>query len=112
MCGFFARHCCSQRQPDGWQVGIESVDNRGATAEKLIRLKTGALATGGDARRFLLKDGQRYGHILDPRAGWPVESLPRSVTVAADTCAQAGMLRSVGAEDFLDRQNVGFWCIR
>ena len=103
------------RQPDGWQVGIESVDGQGA---KLVRLKHGALATSGDARRFLQKDGRRYGHILDPQTGWPVEDAPRSVTVAADTCTQAGMLATLamlegdGAEDFLNEQGAKFWCIR
>lgn len=106
------------RQPAGWQVGIESISATGTVAEKLIRLKTGALATSGDARRFLLKDGQRYGHILDPLTGWPVEKAPRSITVAADTCTQAGilatlaMLRGEQAEAFLNEQEVLFWCLR
>jgi len=32
----------------------------------LLDLKHGALATSGDSRRYLLKDGIRYGHILHP----------------------------------------------
>lgn len=123
-------HCCllnfggdlvatgRARQPDGWQVGIESVNDNGVLAEKIIQLKTGALATSGDARRFLLRDGRRYGHVLDPLTGWPIENAPRSVTVAADTCTQAGMLATIamlkgtGAEEFLEQQNAKFWCIR
>lgn len=105
------------RSPQGWQVGIESVtDSNGV--QKLIRLSSGALATSGDARRYLLRDGIRYGHILDPLTGWPVEHAPRSVTVAADTCTQAGMLatlamlRGADAEAFLETQDVQFWCQR
>lgn len=107
-----------ERPPNGWQVGIETATRDGPAAEKLIRLKTGALATSGDARRFLLKNGVRYGHILDPLTGWPVKGAPRSVTIAADTCTQAGMLatlamlRGDGAEEFLRNQNVQFWCQR
>jgi len=101
-----------------WTVGIESL-SPGATAPfHRIRLARGGLATSGDARRYLIKDGHRLSHILDPRTGWPVEDAPRSVTVAADTCTAAGMLSTLamlqgaGAERFLDRENVRHWCIR
>ena len=65
-----------------------------------------------------MKNGKRYGHILDPKAGWPVEGAPRSITVAAATCTQAGMLatfsmlRGRDAETFLDAQGVKYWCLR
>ena len=81
-------------------------------------MSQGALATSGDARRFVMKDGIRYGHILDPTTGWPVENAPHSITVAADTCTQAGMLATLAmlngaaAENFLDAQDIQFWCQR
>lgn len=102
----------------GWQVGIEALDANVRRADRLIHLSQGALATSGDARRYVLKDGVRYGHILDPRTGWPVAGAPRSVTVAADTCTQAGMfatlamLEGAGAEAFLETQGVQFWIQR
>lgn len=100
-----------------WKVGVESLVE-GRLADRLIDLRSGALATSGDARRFVMKDGVRYGHILDPRSGWPVAGAPRSITVAADTCTQAGMLatlamlRGEDAEVFLDAQSVKYWCLR
>lgn len=103
---------------DPWRVGIESVGAESSKPCKRISLARGGLATSGDARRFLLKDGIRYSHLLDPRTGWPVAGAPRSVTVAADTCTQAGMLSTFAmlmgpeAEAFLGRQNVRYWCIR
>jgi thiamine biosynthesis lipoprotein len=42
-----------------WHVAIESVEKAG-NAAGLIQLTSGALATSGDARRFLLRDGVRY----------------------------------------------------
>lgn len=84
----------------------------------VLRIRSGALATSGDAYRFLLKDGKRYSHVLDPRTGWPVANAPRSVTVAAETCTEAGMLATLAllqgarAERFLNRQGVRYWCIR
>jgi thiamine biosynthesis lipoprotein len=103
-------------KPAGWTVGIESLSGSGAA--RRISLTTGALATSGDTRRFVLRDGRRYGHILDARSGWPVEGAPRSVTVLASNCTQAGMLASfamlmgAGAEDFLAAQQVRYWCLR
>jgi thiamine biosynthesis lipoprotein len=101
-----------------WRVGIESADYPAGSAARLLDLSAGALATSGDARRFLVRDGMRYGHILDPRTGWPIADAPRSVTVAADTCTQAGMLSTLAmlegqaAETFLDHQGVRYWVLR
>lgn len=83
-----------------------------------VALVSGALATSGDARRYAMRDGVRYGHVLDPRTGYPVEDAPRSVTVQADTCSEAGLLATLGvlagagAERFLEAQGVRFWCVR
>ena len=105
-------------QSGAWQVGIEALNAERQVAQKRIRLEHGGLATSGDARRFLLKDGIRYSHILDPTTGWPVRNAPRSITVAADTCTQAGMLATLAmlngpdAENFLEAQAVRFWIYR
>jgi len=106
-------------QADGlpWRVGVESLNGDDRPA-KQIDLQVGALATSGDARRFLQKDGKRYSHILDPATGWPVVDAPRSVTVAAPTCTLAGMLATLAllrgrdAEAFLDAQGVQYWALR
>ncbi len=100
-----------------WKVAIESVEASGQLAG-LLELADGAIATSGDARRFLLKDGVRYGHILDPRSCRPVVNAPRSVTVAAATCVEAGLIATLAvlqgkrAEAFLKREAVRAWCIR
>jgi thiamine biosynthesis lipoprotein len=81
-------------------------------------LRVVALATSGDSRRFLQKDGRRYSHILGPLTGWQVDEARGSVTVAADTCTKAGMLSTLamlkgkGAERFLDAHGVAYWCAR
>jgi thiamine biosynthesis lipoprotein len=106
------------RSQDDWRVGIESCNAAEQKANRLIRLQRGGLATSGDARRFLEKGGVRYGHILDPLTGWPVRDAPRSITVAADTCTEAGMtatmamLRGRQAEEFLQQQGVQHWVFR
>jgi thiamine biosynthesis lipoprotein len=100
-----------------WRVALESVDHEDSR-EGVLEIAAGALTTSGDARRFLLKDGVRYSHILDPRTGWPVKDPPRSVTVAAPTCMEAGlfstlaMLQGRNAERFLKREGMQAWVIR
>ncbi len=97
-----------------WQVGIEGPDTE-REATLLLDLEHGALATSGDSRRYLLKDGIRYGHILDPRTGWPMRDSPRSVTVAASSCTEAGLLSTLAmlhgaqAGQFLEDQGVRHW---
>lgn len=100
-----------------WQVGIERPGTE-QEAAMVLELQHGALTTSGDSRRFLLKDGIRYGHILDPQTGWPVPNSPRSVTVAASSCTEAGlistlaMLQGSGAQAFLEEQAVRHWLLR
>jgi thiamine biosynthesis lipoprotein len=105
----------SRRDGRPWRVGVESPV--AAVAALDLELAQGALATSGDARRFLLKDGVRYPHILNPRTGWPVLDAPRSVTVLADACTEAGLLATLamlqgrGARGFLAEQGVGYWVL-
>lgn len=108
-----------------WRVGIESIGSAlhlaadsAPQAAHLIDLSAGALATSGDTYRFVSAAGERLPHILDPRTGTPVRGAPRSVTVAAPTCTQAGlwctlaMLEGTGAEALLERESVRHWVLR
>lgn len=101
-----------------WEVGVDDPQKTGKGSVGKLALRQGAVATSGDARRFLVKDGVRYGHILDPRTGWPVKDAPRSVTVTASSCMEAGILATLGmlhgseAEAFLEAQEVPHWVVR
>ncbi len=57
----------------------------------VLDLAVGAVSTSGDAERGFWRDGVRYGHILDPRTGRPVQGM-LSVTVVAPTAEQADAL--------------------
>ncbi len=100
-----------------WQVGIE---HPGFVEKKtmVVSLFKGALATSGDAKRYLFKNNQRYSHILNAKTGWPVENAPHSITVSAPQCIQAGILATLSqmqggnAEQFLSEQEIKHWAIR
>lgn len=95
-----------------WQVGVDDPDHTGERATHAIALTRGGLGTSGDARRFVWHRGRRLGHILDARTGWPVVDAPRSVTVLAATCLEAGTLATLAlmhgpeAAAFLTREGV------
>lgn len=79
--------------PEGgaWHIGLQD-------PKDLARCWTGvavtnhAVATSGDAARFFVHEGRRYGHILDPRTGCPVDNGNLSVSVIAAHCTAAGIL--------------------
>jgi len=97
-----------------WGVGLDDPERTGEAALYRIDLPRGGLATSGDARRFVTWQGRRLGHILNPKTGWPVEKAPRSVTVVAATCVEAGTLSTLAylqgprAGEFLAEQGVQY----
>ena len=108
--------CATAPRRDGtpWNVAVEKL----AEGAPRFTLEQGGVATSGDAHRFLLKDGVRYGHILDPKSGWPVKDAPRSVTVVGASCGEAGLLATLailqgaGAGNFLKARQVVHWVMR
>jgi thiamine biosynthesis lipoprotein len=81
--------------PDGkpWRVGIQHPRDK-TKVWKTLKLKTGALASSGDYERCMVIDGVRYGHILNPKTGYPVRHLT-AVSVIADLCVVAGSAATI-----------------
>jgi thiamine biosynthesis lipoprotein len=79
----------ARQNGEAWQVGIEKPDSEGQ-ASGILEISSGALVT--DA--------------------------PRSVTVAAPTCIEAGMMATFAslqgeyAEQFLEAMDTPYWCLR
>ena len=87
-----ARGACATPGTDGggWIVGVgDPLGGDQRLAE--IRLADRALSTSGSSVQFFRYQGKRYGHILDPRTGWPAEGM-FSATVVAPTAAEADAL--------------------
>jgi FAD:protein FMN transferase len=76
------------RQP--WEVGLR--DPRQPNRRlAVVRLRDRALGTSGAQFQSFRHQGRHYGHILDPRSGWPVEGV-LSTTVVGPTAALADAL--------------------
>jgi thiamine biosynthesis lipoprotein len=74
-----------------WHVGLESPDNPG-TCWASVAVTDHAVASSGDDLRHFVHEGRRYGHIIDPRTGYPVQNDCRAVSVVAPACTIAGIL--------------------
>ncbi len=94
----------THNQLPGWPVGIK---NPLFTSQRLgtILLHDNAMSTSGSSVQHFRHEGKRYGHILDPRTGWPVSEL-LSVTVIAPNAALADALSTafyvIGVEKALE----------
>lgn len=110
----------AKKDGSGWVIGIEdpsrNTDSHRNSVEE-FQLKQGGIATSGDVYRYLLKEGIRYSHILNPHTGWPIVNTPHAVTVVAETCLEAGILATLAilngksAKYFLINEEVKFWLV-
>lgn len=84
-----------------WHVGLED-PNRPGSIQGSLAITHRGVASSGDYLRGFTVGGRRYGHILDPRTGYPVANGCRQVTVVAGSCLMAGVLATtafiLGAE--------------
>lgn len=96
-------------QPDaggGWPIGLAHPLRRGQRIGHL-RLRDAALGTSGSALQFFRHKGKRYGHVIDPRTGYPAEHF-LSVTVVAPTAAEADALAT--ASFVMDKEQIQQFC--
>jgi thiamine biosynthesis lipoprotein len=68
-------------QPDGspWTIGIAHPDYR-QTPFSWLNISNLAIATSGNYEKFVVIDGKRYSHTIDPKTGFPVCGI-KSVSV-------------------------------
>jgi len=82
---------CKGCSPSGnkWRIGIDkAVDDTVSTnngIQAIVELNDGALTTAGSYRKFYIKDGKKYAHIINPHTGFPVSHNLLSATVIAPT---------------------------
>ncbi len=75
-----------------WRVGIQDPEGTGSVCA--VQLSNAAIATSGNYARRIGFEGKQYGHLLNPKTGWPVEG-PTSVSVVDSHCLTAGAVATV-----------------
>lgn len=74
----------------GWPVGL--ADPTGTSGRlATLWLQNEGLATASNVIQFVDAEGRRYGHVLDPRTGWPAERVLQA-TAICPTAAEADAL--------------------
>lgn len=79
-----------QTEQRPWEIGI-SDPRRPGQRLGIVRLHDRALGTSASQFQSFRHRGRRYGHVLDPRTGWPADEV-LSTTVVAPTAALADAL--------------------
>jgi FAD:protein FMN transferase len=79
------------KKPNGtnWTIGIEKpIDNKDTVNElkAIVKLENLAIATSGNYRRFLIEDGVKVVHHIDPKTGYPTKNNLLSASIFAKQC--------------------------
>ena len=84
-----------------WTLGFSFFDKHGEEVFQRIKLKNQAVATSGDLYQYVLMDGKRYSHIIDPKNGMALSNNIQVTTIAANGTmadAYASALSVLGIE--------------
>ena len=86
-----------------WTVDLRSMVSGRVLAR--LGLVDAAMGTSGAGEQFFVVDGRRYGHVIDPRTGWPASGV-LSASVIASSAAEADALSTaflIGGLDLAER---------
>jgi len=112
----FGKQLVNQKEL-GWKIAVRHPEQSERILGTLV-LKNRSLGTSGPANQFFYFKGERYGHIIDPRTGWPARGA-LSVTILHPSAAWADALATglyvMGIEQSLEfcasRPEVGYLAI-
>lgn len=68
-------------EPRGWRADIRDSERRGTRVAE-VHLRDSSLTTSGTGEKCFWSGGTLYSHILDPRTGWPLQSITQVSVVA------------------------------
>ena len=67
-----------------FNIGIKDPQSETGALLAVFPAHDKTVVTSGTYERFLIQDGVKYHHILDPATGWPINNDVLSVTIIAD----------------------------
>ena len=104
-------------QPNGkpWTIGIAD-PNVTRNAFSYLELTNTSIATSGNYEKYVMIDGKKYSHTIDPKSGYPVSGI-KSVTIIstnaeiADAIATPVMIMGIRVGLDMINQLNGIECI-
>ncbi len=79
-----------QLNGSAWTIGIADPDQSGRPFSSL-NISNMAIATSGNYEKFVIIDGKRYSHTIDPKTGLPVSGI-KSVSIICPSAELADAL--------------------
>ena len=79
----------------GWTVGIRKPEELSAQLVSTITLNDLSLATSGNYNKYVVVDGRKMGHTIDPHTGRPAVNELLSATLITRNCMHADALATV-----------------
>ncbi len=81
-------------EKDFWTIGLRHPGKKGKILGS-IQARDEAIVTSGNYENYFTLDGKRYGHILDPRTGKPVEGILSVTVLAKDAFRADGLATAI-----------------
>ena len=84
------------RQENGkpWNIGIADPEKENEYIAWL-NIEDMSVVTSGNYEKFVIIDGKKYGHIIDPKTGWPVKGILSVTLVSPDAELSDALATSV-----------------
>jgi len=71
----------------GWRVAINVPESENELLDKEILIHNKSVITSGDVYQYMLHEGKKYSHIVDPKTGYGVTNQRNVTVIAADGTA-------------------------
>ncbi len=79
-----------QENGEAWTIGIADPNKKEALFST-FKITNTSVATSGNYEKYVLIDGKKYSHTIDPKTGYPVSGI-KSVTIIAENAEIADAL--------------------
>lgn len=83
-----------QENGQPWKIGIAD-PSKEKEYIAWLSVKDMSVVTSGNYEKFVIIDGKKYGHIIDPKTGWPVEGIKSVTLVSPDAELSDALATSV-----------------
>ena len=67
-----------------WRIGVADPQSESSESVGIIEVSDRAVVTSGNYQRYFTQDGKTYGHIINPKTGYPADNDLLSVTIIAE----------------------------
>lgn len=88
-----------------WNIGITNPFDPATSFVGVLPASDKSIVTSGDYERYIIYNGKRYHHIIDPHIGYPAENDVTSVSIISDNSIDGDALSTIlfvlGVEDGL-----------